>query len=242
MLKKEVDMIKWLSKESFNQTVLENFKNEVFLKEFCSFNVERGIIEKIIPVEPETVLEPAPFTEPGPHLNWFGIGSDIFFTLTLYLSTFNSSSSGLISIFVQNSIELNWSLFKKIKFPPEIIKNINWISGNEKTDYSVYSNDENNLIFEIYRAEGEDDASNLMSYLLENGYNKELVIGESENLNLDWVVENEEKCIARYTSRYTAENFALRKSKTENTEFLVFSPDLAKFSKIKFINGEKVET
>lgn len=229
--------LRWFNQIEFSDKLLKKFPDKVQETNFCEFNLKSKILEKLIPEIADDYV--APWTEPGTCLKWFGLFEDVYFQLTARIGCIEIAD---IQVFLPNSHFVDWQIFKVGKIPPFLVKKLTWIKeGSEDASFSLFCLDDDNLSYEFYRAKDENDANELKSYLIENHFRRKLFISNAENLKLNWVVEKEEKIVARYTSRYVCEKFAVRKSKGDESSYLVYSESASNKAISIFKKGKIVE-
>lgn len=210
-----MESLRWLNQDELLE-IRKTFTEKLQEIYFCDFEVKSKILQKIIPTIADDYV--ASWTEPGPCLKWYGLFEDVYFQLTSRLENYETAD---LQLFLPESIEINWRIFKKVKLPTFFIKKITWINGYEVASSSLFYIDEDNLKYEFYRAKDENDAVELKKYLIENKFRRNLIIANSENLDLNWIVETEGKILSRYTSRYSCEQFAIRNSKENDLSYFV---------------------
>jgi len=227
-------MINWLKIKDFNEILTNNTDIPLTLVNFCQFQIKSEELINFIPLEPYTKVEE--FTEPGPCLKWFGMAQKTFLQITSYL---NGKEFTLISIFLPKNKTPEWRLLEIFNFPEKFIKSLVWLQGYKESNESVFTYDENDLTMELYRAFSRTDAEEFSLFLQNNGYEKTLFIDHSYDLNIDWIILKNDAFLGRYKSRYTAESFALQRSKFEDSIYTVYSPDKPNISKVIFLKGER---
>lgn len=226
-------MINWISKEELINFCRKEGKKYMETN-FCEFSFNTKDLRKFIPVAPdEEVVE---FTEPSPCLKWYGY-APFLFQLTAYLNEGKNEYS-TVSLLSTESTETDWEILKDLNFPFDFIENITFIEGVRNSTYSLYLTDEYNLLFEFYRGRSRQDVESLQKFLTEHNFSRQLYIDKSEIYPADWLVFEENKNIARYGNKYTAERFALEKSRANNSVTTVYSPDISD-STTTFENGIK---
>jgi len=226
-------MVHWINKNDLEEALRKTGK-QYRHTDFCGFSFNSNSLRKFIPQEDdEEVIE---FTDPSPCLKWYGRGP-FFFQLTAYLND-GINEFSIVSLLQTEPVETDWEILKDLDFPFNFVENITFIQGIQNSPYALYSVDEDNLTFELYRGKSEKDAESLQKFLIDHDFNRQLFIDKSEILPADWLAFEGEKNIARYGNKYATERFALQRSKLNNSVITVYSPDIPD-STIIFENGIK---
>ncbi|MBX7173514.1 MAG: hypothetical protein K1X72_21280 [Pyrinomonadaceae bacterium] len=224
----------WLNKDEFSNKLKMSFSEKVQEVYFCNFNLKSKNLERVIPEIADDYV--APWTEPGPCLKWYGIFEDIYFLLTARLG---NNEIADVYLFLSDSQSIDWRIFKDANLT-SLAKRLTWINGAEDASTSLFSFDDDHLRYEFYRAKNEKDAGEFKNYLINSSFPRELFIGQAENLKLIWVVEKEEKIVARYNSRYSCEKYAVRMSKQDNATYLVSCENDSEYSATIFRDGKMI--
>jgi hypothetical protein len=224
---------KWLSRDKLSAQIASAFpggREEIC---FCKFRLKSKILERIIPAKADD--EVAPWTEPGPCLKWYGSFKDVYFRLISRIG-----QDQMLDLFIRgfDSDLIDWRIFRNRMFPPSLVKRLVWINGAKDAACSLFCLDDDDLPYEFYRAQDEDDAHQLKNFLEENNFPRKILMDTAESLDLTWIVENEEKVVARYISRYACQRYAVRMSQQNHTDYSVKCESNSKISPTIFHQGK----
>jgi hypothetical protein len=216
-------MITWLEKSEFDVEI-DNFYSanseteRLNSVQICSLSIKPSILRNLTSIEPDDVV--LPFTDPGPCLKWYGKSSHMLFVLTHYIG--HCDDLTIAWAFLPLDGPRPWRRFSELELPETFIKHIIGMVGYKDAEKSVFSCDEDGLIYEFYRAKDRADAEGLLKYLSENDFPKMTYIAEPER-DLAWVAERDGHIVARYPSRYATESYALRESASDDRVITVYA-------------------
>ncbi|HKQ05735.1 MAG TPA: hypothetical protein VJ464_11420 [Blastocatellia bacterium] len=239
-------MINWLLQDEFWHSLrLRYLPSQISLEDRIHVRVPLSAFKSYIPTTP--IWNSDEFDEPGPSMRWYGTSDDIPFFITHYEKGDESLTTISTLIPISYKEKYKWSILEQlVDLPAPILRRISWLCGHkEGATTSLYFKDSLGIISEVYRAATDEEAKELLQFLLRLGTDYEYFLGKPENLALDWIVkrnkENKDLIVGRYSLRESAERVARVMSISDRSIYYVIPAEDALSYQRTFFEGKIIE-